>query len=212
MPCTSGPAVKFAGASFLWLQGAPGCSSLFGSLYELGPELVTEELGLMSNPSAWNRHAGLLLLDQPVGSGLSVLGADGHRPSEEMELAADAYVALQGFFQQYRHLRKRPLVIAGESYAGKFPASATLSSSKKPRLWRTRRRAARVARPQRSGAPARCASAPAGLPCCAHAGSLVSAARPGHRQRPHPPGAAGYDHCGHRLWLRKAVLLRDDEL
>lgn len=106
----------------VWLQGGPGCSSLFGALYELGPEAVTTDLSLEPNLHSWNRRAGLLFIDQPVGTGFSIPGSDGI-PTDEMALAADLYSALQAFFTQYGHLRHRPVVIAGESYAGKYVPS-----------------------------------------------------------------------------------------
>ncbi len=53
------------------MQGGPGCAGQFGNLYELGPQLVTRNLSLAENEGAWNRRAGLLFIDQPVGTGFS---------------------------------------------------------------------------------------------------------------------------------------------
>lgn len=44
-------------------------------------------------------------------------------PTDEMEVAADLYIALQGFFSRYKELQDRPLFITGESYAGKYVPS-----------------------------------------------------------------------------------------
>ena len=43
---------------------------------------------------------------------------EGGIPADEMALAADLYEALQTFFLGRERLVARPLVIAGESYAG----------------------------------------------------------------------------------------------
>ena len=56
------------------MQGGPGCASLFGMLYELGPDSVQEDLSLKRNPGAWNFEAGLLFMDQPIGTGFSPAG------------------------------------------------------------------------------------------------------------------------------------------
>ncbi|GAB4820079.1 hypothetical protein N2152v2_007125 [Parachlorella kessleri] len=106
----------------LWLQGGPGCASSFGSLYELGPRLVQPDLTLAPNPGTWNRKAALLFIDQPVGTGFSTAGKRGV-PENEMEMAADLYAGLQRFFKLHPHLGLRPLIIAGESYAGKYVPS-----------------------------------------------------------------------------------------
>ncbi|KAJ0692851.1 putative carboxypeptidase C [Helianthus annuus] len=60
----------------IWLQGGPGCSSMTGNFYELGPFRVTpslthnvEHLVLEPNPGPWNRIFGLLFLDNPIGTG-----------------------------------------------------------------------------------------------------------------------------------------------
>ena len=48
-------------------------------------------------------------------------------PTDELEIAADLYIGLQGFFAQHKHLRGRPLFITGESYGGKYvPAMGML--------------------------------------------------------------------------------------
>ena len=40
-------------------------------------------------------------------------------PTDELTLAADLYAALQAFFERYPEMQPRPLVVAGESYAGR---------------------------------------------------------------------------------------------
>lgn len=40
----------------LWLNGGPGCSSLIGCFYELGPWRLTERGKLQPNLGAWNRR------------------------------------------------------------------------------------------------------------------------------------------------------------
>ena len=59
------------------MQGGPGCASQFGNLYELGPHLVQPDLSLKLNPGAWNFEAGLLFIDQPLGTGFSPAGRCG---------------------------------------------------------------------------------------------------------------------------------------
>ena len=41
-------------------------------------------------------------------------------PTDELEIAADIYIGLQGFFRKHKDLRERPLFITGESYGGKY--------------------------------------------------------------------------------------------
>ena len=59
---------------FNCLQGGPGCASMFGMLYELGPDSVQPDLRLKKNPGAWNFASGLLFMDQPIGTGFSPAG------------------------------------------------------------------------------------------------------------------------------------------
>lgn len=66
----------------LWLQGGPGCASTFGALYELGPTLVGTDGQLQQNEYPWNMNAGLLIVDQPVGTGYSKAGSEEDIPSD----------------------------------------------------------------------------------------------------------------------------------
>ena len=55
----------------MWLQGGPGCSSLFGLLYENGQIVLTANTTadglptLTQNPYAWTKKANMLWLEQP---------------------------------------------------------------------------------------------------------------------------------------------------
>lgn len=83
--------------SSLRQPGGPGCASTFGSFYELGPFLVDGDGagGVSANPHAWSGPFGLLLVDQPVGSGYSVAAREEDVPTDEMAMAHDLYKALQ---------------------------------------------------------------------------------------------------------------------
>ena len=55
----------------LWLNGGPGCSSLFGAMLECGPFQLNQHGNLILNPYSWNSNANLLFLESPVGVGFS---------------------------------------------------------------------------------------------------------------------------------------------
>ena len=73
---------------------------------------------LEPNEFGWNRNNGLLVLDQPLGTGYSDTPAADAPVNTEAQVAADVFVALQGFFHRHPHFRQRPFFIAGESFAG----------------------------------------------------------------------------------------------
>eukprot|EP00877_Chromochloris_zofingiensis_P002844 jgi/Chrzof1/12560/UNPLg00512.t1 len=108
----------------LWLNGGPGCASLFGSLYLGGPWRVTEDLELVPNPGAWNRRFGMLFIDQPIGTGYSRAGHD-TIPHNEILLGYHLYLAIQYFYTIHPEYQKRPFFVTGESYAGKYVPSLT---------------------------------------------------------------------------------------
>ncbi|VVA33803.1 PREDICTED: serine carboxypeptidase [Prunus dulcis] len=115
----------------IWLQGGPGCSSLFGNFMEIGPWYVNlhnhhnhrqlPSFVLEPNPGAWNRVFGLLFLDNPIGSGFSIASKAEEIPRDQLAIAKHLYIAIAKFIELDPILFKsRPIYIAGESYAGKF--------------------------------------------------------------------------------------------
>ncbi|KAL2642498.1 hypothetical protein R1flu_010085 [Riccia fluitans] len=71
----------------VWLNGGPGCSSLIGCYYELGPWMIGEDGFLRRNPSAWNQKMGILFVDNPVGTGFSVAESDMDIPTDQERVA-----------------------------------------------------------------------------------------------------------------------------
>lgn len=102
----------------LWLNGGPGCSSLTGLFFELGPARIDRNLRLIRNPYSWNNNATVIFLDQPVNTGYSY--TDGDTVSDTVTASKDTYAFLQLFFQQFPEYARLPFHIAGESYAGHY--------------------------------------------------------------------------------------------
>lgn len=101
----------------LWLNGGPGCSSLTGLFFELGPSSIGSDVKPVHNPYSWNNNASIIFLEQPLGVGFSY----GDDKITSTELAAkDVYVFLELFFQKFPHLIRNSFHIAGESYAGHY--------------------------------------------------------------------------------------------
>lgn len=101
----------------LWLNGGPGCSSLTGLFFELGPSSIDENLKPVYNPYSWNTNASVIFLEQPLGVGFSY----GKEKVSSTHIAGkDVYIFLELFFQKFPHLRRNDFHIAGESYAGHY--------------------------------------------------------------------------------------------
>lgn len=104
----------------LWLQGGPGCSSMTGNFYEFGPWRTAPDLQLHRNEAPWNARFGLLFVDNPVGSGFSIAEKDEDIPTDQDQIAAHLWAALNLFYNAHASSQLRPLYIAGESYGGKY--------------------------------------------------------------------------------------------
>ncbi|KAF3432189.1 hypothetical protein FNV43_RR26928 [Rhamnella rubrinervis] len=110
----------------IWLQGGPGCSSMVGNFFELGPWRVNfhkqpdEPLALEPNSGSWNRIFGLLFLDNPIGTGFSIAATPEEIPRDQNSVSEHLFTAITAFLKSNPSFRSRPLYITGESYAGKY--------------------------------------------------------------------------------------------
>lgn len=106
----------------LWLNGGPGCSSMTGLFFELGPGSITKNGTVAYNPHAWNANASVIFLDQPVNVGNSY---SSNSVSSTVAAGKDVFALLQLFFHQFPEYSHNAFHIAGESYAGHYiPAFA----------------------------------------------------------------------------------------
>jgi len=110
----------------IWLQGRPGGSSLFGLFFENGPYSLDKQFRLVPRNVSWTNEHHVLYFDNPVGTGFSfTTNVDEGYCSDETCVGLDLYLALVQFFELFPDLRQNPLVVTGESYAGKYvPALA----------------------------------------------------------------------------------------
>lgn len=103
--------------TILWLNGGPGCSSLTGLFFELGPSSIGPGLKPIKNPYSWNSNANIIFLDQPINVGFSYSSSS---VSDTVAAGKDVYAFLELFFKQFPQYNNGKFHIAGESYAGHY--------------------------------------------------------------------------------------------
>ncbi|KAI9603992.1 hypothetical protein H4Q26_003602 [Puccinia striiformis f. sp. tritici PST-130] len=105
----------------LWLNGGPGCSSLFGALQENGPcQINSDSTASTLNPYSWNTYANMLYIDQPISTGFSY----GDRSVFSTDQAA---ARVWQFFQTFlsiptfsQYLNDNGITFWSESYGGHY--------------------------------------------------------------------------------------------
>lgn len=103
----------------VWSNGGPAYSSLYGFFHETGPYAVTRKLTLRSRQHAWSRFANYLVIDQPSDVGLSNIKGN-PLPLSRKQGIDQYYAALHAFLKKYPAYQHRPIILAGESYAGTY--------------------------------------------------------------------------------------------
>mgnify|MGYP001587564185 FL=1 len=107
----------------LWLNGGPGCSSLFGFFTELGPffmNFTANGTGLLSNPHTWTSVANIIFLESPAGVGFSTSNVTADYTTGDERTADDSYKFLQGFLAKFPQFQVNDFWVIGESYAGHY--------------------------------------------------------------------------------------------
>lgn len=128
----------------VWLNGGPGCSSLFGAFVEIGPYYIrrvnTSYLETTPNPNNWAQLAHVLFIDSPVGTGFSFSQSSRDKGStDQWDVATTLVNFLSAFYANraarpgWATLPTAPLFLAGESYAGHYlPALAAVIRLQRP--------------------------------------------------------------------------------
>ncbi|KAK9075438.1 hypothetical protein SSX86_003761 [Deinandra increscens subsp. villosa] len=108
----------------LWMSGGPGCSSISGLLYEIGPiqfELVEYNGSLPTlklNPYSWTKMANIIFIDVPVGSGFSYGRTTLASHSTDIQLCDQTYEFMRKWFESHPEFISNPFYVAGDSYSG----------------------------------------------------------------------------------------------
>ncbi|GAB2209998.1 hypothetical protein Drorol1_Dr00015248 [Drosera rotundifolia] len=111
---------------FLWLTGGPGCSSITGLLYEVGPlefDIDSYEGGLPRlkyYKYGWTKTASMLFLDQPVGTGFSYSVTPSGWSSSDTKATRQAYEFLLKWLVENPQYLALETFISGDSYGGLF--------------------------------------------------------------------------------------------
>jgi len=120
----------------LWLTGGPGCSSLSGLVYEIGP-LAFDWEGyrgglptLLYKPDSWTKVSNIIFVDSPAGTGFSYDPTDNGLPPSDTRVVHQLHTFLEMWFDEHRKYLSNPLYIAGDSYSGMIVPSLTMDIAK----------------------------------------------------------------------------------
>ncbi|KAL7236399.1 hypothetical protein ACSBR1_019644 [Camellia fascicularis] len=108
----------------LWYSGGPGCSTLNGLIFEIGPLAfnITEYEGgtppLEYYPYSWTQTANILFVDAPVGTGFSYPTNSSAFPTSDTKSALQTYEFLIKWINEHPEYLKNQLFIGADSYSG----------------------------------------------------------------------------------------------
>lgn len=104
--------------TIFWFNGGPGCSSLDGFMYELGPFIINPNLTLSTRPGRWNQLANMVYIESPVGVGFSYSNSLSYKTDDDRTAQENKQAISLFFTEKFPQLKANKFFIAGESYAG----------------------------------------------------------------------------------------------
>ncbi|KAI3722223.1 hypothetical protein L2E82_33254 [Cichorium intybus] len=108
----------------LWLTGGPGCSSISGLLFEIGPiEFEADPYNgslpkLILRSESWTKMASIIFLDIPVGTGFSYARTASASRSTNILYSEHAYEFMRKWLQSHPEFISNPFYVGGDSYSG----------------------------------------------------------------------------------------------
>ena len=112
----------------VWLQGGPGATSQFGNFLENGPEKLYLDksapggFALKERVHRWTRHANMLYIDNPVGTGFSYVESPAGYTKTDEQIGDELVAFMEGFLVKHTEYKNRDFWIFCESYGGKMTA------------------------------------------------------------------------------------------
>nr|GEY44574.1 serine carboxypeptidase-like 13 isoform X1 [Tanacetum cinerariifolium] len=108
----------------LWITGGPGCSSISGILYEIGPiqfKAVPYNGSLPSlipRPHSWTKTANIISLDFPVGTGFSYAKTTHGSHTTDLQSSDQAYEFMIKWLGNHPQFIPNEFYVGGDSYSG----------------------------------------------------------------------------------------------
>jgi vitellogenic carboxypeptidase-like protein len=109
--------------TILWTNGGPGSSSFWGFFLENGPYEIESAVGgpvVRPREHAWNRHANFMIVEHPLSVTLSFAKDPADIPKTVEQGIDQYYQSLLNFLEKHPEIARKPILLAGESYAGTY--------------------------------------------------------------------------------------------
>ncbi|XP_010555479.1 PREDICTED: serine carboxypeptidase-like 7 isoform X2 [Tarenaya hassleriana] len=108
----------------VWLSGGPGCTSLSGLAYEIGPLAFKVDdydggvPSLASTSYSWTKIASIIFLDQPVGTGFSYSRTPPANTPSDTRQAEQVHEFVRKWLVDHPEFVSNPFYVGGDSYSG----------------------------------------------------------------------------------------------